>query len=177
MLEIIDYSSRRGAIVPLLPKVHALLKELSEKERLCGLEPPENWVTWRQKMNPLLLDVQRRYLFAIDVEKPDKREVLGYLFYRCSPQEADRLYIDDMQIAWAHGINPAVAEGLINKLQNDPRAKAAMFFGSERLRKMADKEILAGVGFKEHFPDGWEPLGNVREAMGALKLRYGRVKV
>ena len=51
MPEFIDYSSRRGAIVPLLPKIHALLKENAEKDKLSGLEIPENLVTWRQKIN------------------------------------------------------------------------------------------------------------------------------
>ncbi|MCL2605020.1 MAG: hypothetical protein FWD90_11135 [Defluviitaleaceae bacterium] len=176
MLEFIDYSTRRGAIVPLLPKIHALLKENAEKDKLCGLEPPENLVTWRQKINPMLLDISRRFVFAMEIKGPNNRDVLGFVFYRYPPNEKGKLYINDMQIAYAQRGNAAVLTGLVAKLEADPNAKNAAFFGGERLKKPVDKEILAGVGFIETFPDGWEPLGNMKEALGALRLRYGRAK-
>ncbi|MCL2498727.1 MAG: hypothetical protein FWE90_00145 [Defluviitaleaceae bacterium] len=176
MPEFIDYSSRRGAIVPLLPKIHALLKENAGKERLCGLEPPENIVSWRQRFNPLLLDVSRRFIFAMEIQGSDKRDVLGFVFYRYPADKKGTVYIEDMQIAHAHRNTAAILTGLIAKLETDPNAKSAVFFGSERLKKPMDKELLAGVGFKETFPDGWEPLGNMKEALGALRVRYGRAK-
>jgi hypothetical protein len=175
MLEFIDYSSRRGAIVPLLPKVHALLKENAERDKPSGLEPPANIVTWRQQMNPQLLDISRRFVFAME-KKGAGREVVGFVFYRYDTQKKNTLYIEDMQIAWEHRNDPAILTGLITKLENDPSAKNCELFGSERLKLMADKEILAGVGFRDHFPEGWEPLGKMKEAMGSLKLRYGRGK-
>ncbi|MCL2203899.1 MAG: hypothetical protein FWB88_08170 [Defluviitaleaceae bacterium] len=176
MPEFIDYSSRRGAIVSLLPKVHALLKELSVKDKLCGLEPPETLVMWRQKINPLLLDINRRFLFAMEIAGPDKREILGYMFYRYDGSGPERVYIEDMQVAWRHRRNAGVVAGLILKLEKDPRTKNAVFYGGERLRVTTDKELLANVGFKETFPDGWEPLGNLKEATGALRIRYTRSK-
>jgi hypothetical protein len=175
MMEFIDYSSRRGAIVPLLPKIHALLKELAEKDKLCGLESPVNITLWKQKINPQLLDVSRRFLFAMEIGG-EKREIAGFLFYRCDPREPGKLYIEEMQIAWSCKNKAAAVAGLIAKLETDPGAKTAVFFGSERLRLMADKELLAEVGFRETFPDGWEPLGNIKEAVGSLKLRYNRGK-
>ncbi|MCL2188881.1 MAG: hypothetical protein FWC16_08155 [Defluviitaleaceae bacterium] len=171
MLEFIDYSSRRGAIVNLLPQVHGLLKELSANDKLCGLEAPEGIVGWRQKMNPLLLDITRRFVFAVDTAK--NRKLVGFLFYRHG--EAGKLYIEDMQVAFGER-GEMVSAGMLAKLEYDAKAREAAFFGSERLRKMQDKEILAGVGFVEHFANGYELLGDIKEASGALKLRYGKAK-
>jgi hypothetical protein len=179
MVEFIDYSSRRGAIVPLLPKIHALLKENSGKDKSGSLAMPENLVIWRQKINPHLLDISWRFLFAMELKNPGQgqREVTGFIFYRYPINQPDTLYIEDMQIAWAKRNDPTVVLGLITKFESDPKTKNAVFFGSERLKMLADKEILAGVGFKETFPDGWEPLGTAKEAMDTLKKRYGRGKV
>ena len=93
MLEFVDYSSRRGAMVPLLPKIHALLKELAEKDKLSGVEPPENIVSWRQKTSPILLDISRRFLFAMEI-KGQEKQLAGFLFYRCDPKEPGKIYIE-----------------------------------------------------------------------------------
>lgn len=172
MFEFIDYSSRRGAIVPLLPQVHSMIKELSEKDRLGGPPTPVALTTWKRKTGLSLLDVSRRFLFALRLDGA-RKEVLGMIFYR---GEGSNLFIEDMHIAWKMRRNPAVLDGLIAKLQLDPRAQNAQFFGSERLKMVPDKEILAGVGFRDTFPDGWEPLGNSKEALGSLKQRYTRNK-
>ena len=174
MFEYIDYSGRRGRIVPLLVQVHGLLKELSKKDKLCGLEMPETYTGWRQKMSPMLLDINRRFIFAMEPDAKGGRTVVGYLFYRHG--DKGRLYVDDMQVSWAKRGDAMVAAGMLAKLDYDAKAREALFFGSERLRKMQDKEILAGVGFVEKFPDGYEPLGEMKEAVAALKLRYGKAK-
>jgi len=171
MSDVFDYSSRRGAIVPLLTAVHALLKENAEKDKIRAMEPPEGIVAFRQKMGPLLLDINRRFLFAMDI-KGSQRGIVGFLFYRFG--EGNRVYIEDMELAWKHRTDGNTVLAMLNKLEFDPRAKAGDFFGSERLKKPSDKEILAGAGFHEHFTDGWEPLGTVKDATGALRLRYGR---
>jgi hypothetical protein len=174
MPEAIDYSARRGAIVPLLPKIHALMKESAALDRLGGLEPPENFVNWRQRVGAQLLDINRKWLFSMEIAGAEKRDVIGFLFYRYDAEKPDTLYVEDLLIAWAHHNDPAVLAGLLGKLENDPRAKSAAFFCGERIKAPADKELLASVGFKETFPDGWEPLGNLKEAISALKLRYTR---
>lgn len=159
--------------MPLLPRVHGLIRELAEKDKSGGPDMPETLVTWRRIMGEQLLDIHRRFLFAMDIGS-GRRDVLGFIFYRCDAPE--RIYIEDMQIAWKERYNAAVLDGLVTKLQLDPRAKDAQFFGSEKLKLVPDKEILAGVGFRDTFPDGWEPLGDCKEAMGTLKVRYTRSK-
>lgn len=170
MPEFIDYSSRRGAIVSLLPQVHKLLKERAETT-------PETFVMWRHKMGPCLLDISRRYLFAMEKKGIGKWEVLGFLFYRVDVKSPKKMYIEDMHIANKNKDKTALVQGLITKMEtNDPRVKNAKFVGSMRLRKPVDKEILADVGFVDNFPDGWEPFGTWKDTMGALKARYDRVK-
>jgi hypothetical protein len=168
--EFIDYSARRGAIVSLLPQVHKLLKERVQTE-------PETFVMWRHKMSPCLLDINRRFLFAMQNLDVGKWEVLGFLFYRTEADFPQKMYIEDMHIGNKYKEKPALVQGLISKMErNDPRVKEAEFVGSMRLRKPIDKEILADVGFHDSFPDGWEPFGNWKDTMGALKARYDRSK-
>jgi hypothetical protein len=174
-MEFVDYSSRRGAIVPLFPGVHNLLKELATKDKAGAPPMPETLVIWRRKMNELLMDTERRFLFALE-KKGDKRDVLGYIIYRCEARAPKVIYIEDMQIARERRRDPAVVEGLINKFQLDLRTRDAQFFGGEKLKMVPDKEILAEVGFRDSFPDGWEPMGNCKEAMGSLRVRYIRAK-
>ena len=172
MPEFIDYSSRRGAIVPLLPSVHALLKELAKKDKHYLHDAPEDLVLWRHKMEPLLLDISRRFLFALEMAGT-RRTLLGFLFYR---YEGNDIYIEDKQLAWRSRSDMAVSHGLINKLERDPRAKDAVFYANDRLRKPVDKEILAAAGFKETIPGGWEKMGGINEVTAALKQRYNRGK-
>lgn len=166
MLEFIDYSSRRGAVVTLLPKVHALLTENANRDKLAGIQAPEHLVTWSQKMKSGLLDIQRRFIVAVD-----GGVLAGLLFYR---YQDTSLYIEDLHVAWVYRKNPLVVEGLLKKLEWDSNAKDATFFASERIKSEADKEILASVGFKQQHENGWENLGGMSAAVGALKLRYNR---
>ena len=166
MLEFIDFSSRRGGVVNLLPKIHQLLKQNANNDKLAGNEPPEHIVTWSQKIKTQLLDIDRRFLVA-----KDNGILAGFLFYR---HDGGSLYIEDLQVAWNFRNNPAVVEGLLKKLEFDAAARDAEFFASERVKSEADKEILASVGFKQVFEDGWEKLGTMTSAIGILKLRYNR---
>ena len=174
MLEFIDYSSRRGRIVPLLMQVYSLLKELAKKDKHYGQDPPEVFTTWRHKHASELLDINRRFIFALETDNRG-RHVVGFLFYRHGDDNA--LYIEDMQLSLAKRGEATIAAGLLAKLEYDVKAKEASIYGSERLRKMTDKEILAEVGFVESFPHGYEPLGTLKEAVGALTQRYSKTKV
>lgn len=166
MIEFTDYSSRRGAVVALLTDMHAMLTENAKKDTLGVTTAPEHIVSWKQKVNATLRDVNRRFVVATEVNK-----LVGVFFYR---YEGTNLYVEDLHVAWAYRHNAKVVEGLLKKLDFDPMAKDAMFFAGERVKVESDKEILASVGFKQQHEGGWENLGNMTSAVGALKLRYSR---
>lgn len=166
MIEIHDYSGRRGALVPFFPKIHAMLKENAERDKMAGLEPPEHIVTWTQKLRKVLLDINRRFIVAAD-----GGNLAGVFFYR---YDATKVFIEDLQIAWAYRNNPNVIEGFLKKLEYDQAAKDATFYASERVKIDSDKEILAAKGFKTTHEDGWEELGTLQQAAGAIKIRYSR---
>jgi len=167
-MQAYDYSTRRGAIVPLLSRVHALMTTNAKNDTLCGIDPPENIIFWRQRLYKQLVDIHTRWLFVLD-----DKQVAGVLFYHIGEDVPD-IYIDELQVAWPYKGKPIVLAALLDKLGQDPAAKAARFFGSERVKSPHDKEILESRGFVETFPNGWEPLGNHSEALAALKLRYNR---
>jgi len=166
MLEFIDYSSRRGALVGLQQSIYNMQKDNALRDKLSGIQPPEHIVTWSQKMKVNLLDINRHFLVAMD-----GKVLAGILFYR---YQGANLYIEDLSVPWAYRKNPKVIDGLLKKLEYDANARDATFFASERIKSEADKEILASVGFKETHEDGWENLGNMSVAVGKLKLRYNR---
>ena len=171
MLEFIDYSTRRGAMVALLPKIHALLTELAVRDKIAGLTPPEHLVTWQHKARKELLEVHRRFLVAMDGNL-----LAGLFFYRYDENKENEgnIYIEDVQIAWVFQKNSLVLEGLLKKLEYDADARNANFFASGRIRIETNKEILASVGFKEVKEGEWENLGNFKEMANALKTRYSR---
>jgi len=172
MLEFIDYSTRRGAMVALLPKIHALLTEIAVRDKIAGITPPEHLVSWQHKARKELLEVNRRFLVAMDGNL-----LAGLFFYRYNKDKAGKnnIYIEDVQIAWVFHKNPLVLEGLLKKLEYDADARNANFFASNRIRVETNKEILASVGFKEEKEGDWENLGNFKEMTNALKVRYSRV--
>jgi len=169
MLEFIDYSSRRGTMVALLPKIHALLTEISVRDKIAGITPPEHLVTWQHKARKELIEIQRRFLVAMDGNL-----LAGLFFYRYDKENKNNIYIEDVQIAWVFHKNPLVLEGLLKKLEYDADARNATFFASNRIRIETNKEILASVGFKEKKEGDWENLGNFKEMANALKVRYSR---
>jgi hypothetical protein len=167
MLEIMDFSSRRGGLVPLLPKIHAMLTENAAKDVLAGYRQPENIILWKQKAYKELVETHRRFLLVTDVQS-----VAGLLFYHFNDSAA---YIDELQTAWQYRGNTAVFNLLADKFAANKDVKACtQIFAGENIKSPADKELLASVGFKETFPGGWEPLGSLPEAVNALRLRYQR---
>jgi hypothetical protein len=167
MLEITDYSNRRGALVPMFPKIHALFAENATKDTLARFTPPENIILWKQRYRKLLLEINRRFLLVID-----GYAITGLMFYHFKD---GAVYLDELQIGWYYRNNPAVFNLLIEKFVNSNEVKAvSMVYAGANIKSPADKELLASVGFTEKFPEGFEPLGSVSEAAGALKLRYIR---
>ena len=168
MLEISDYSGRRGVIVPLLPKIHALLKETAEKDTLAAFAPPEHYILWKQNAYKKLVEVHRRWLVVLDGPA-----LAGFLFYHF--ETSIDVYIDELRIAWAYRNNGAVFTLLLDKFANNHEVrKVTSVFASLAVKKETSQEILASVGFGETFEGGWEPLGSLSDAVGALKLRYGK---
>ncbi len=165
MLEVNDYSNRRGALVPLMPKLHALLTENAEKDTLAAYAKPENIIFWKQKMGKAFLDIGNKFLLVTD-----GADIAGLMFYRI---ENGAAYLSQLQTAWRYRHNPAVLEMMLEKFVYNNEVKAcAKVFAGENIRSPRNKELLAAVGFKETFPDGWEPLGNAAEAAGTLRARY-----
>ncbi len=168
MFEVIDFSSRRGALVPLLPKIHALLTVNAVKDKVAGIAPPENIILWKHRAHREILEIHRRFVLVMD-----GNSVTGLLFYHF---KEDSVYLDQFQIAWEYRHNPAVLDIMTDKFAANREVKACgSVYAGENVKAPADKELLASVGFKETFPDGWEPLGTVAEAVGALRTRYARI--
>lgn len=166
MLEFTDFSNRRGALVGLQTSIYNMQKDTALQDKLSLAQPPEHIISWMQKTKASLLDINRRFLVAMD-----GKTLAGILFYR---YQDSNLYLEDFHIAWGYRSVPQVAEGLLLKLQQDSKAKDATFFASSQIKTDADTEILASVGFKPTHENGWENLGNMSTAIGLLKLRYNR---
>ena len=162
-MTIHDYSNRRGVLVPLLPKVHALLKEIAERDKLS--EAPEHVITWQQKKRLELTDINRRFLVAMDGEI-----LAGIFFYRYA-DSATKVFLEDVQVAWSYRNNPRVIEGFLKKLEYDAGTKDAAFFTSERIKHDADKEILASKGLATETDN---ELGSFPQMVAAMKIRYNR---
>ncbi len=167
MLEITDYSNRRGGLVPLLPKIHALFAENAAKDALARFAPPQNIILWKQRYHKLVVEINRRFVLVADGSA-----IAGLMFYHFRDKA---VYLDELQVAWQYRHNQAVFNLLMDRFVNSNEVKAVTaVFAGENIKSPADKELLASVGFTETFPDGWEPLGNVTDAAGALRTRYIR---
>jgi hypothetical protein len=166
MLEVHDYSNRRGVLVPFLPAIYNLLKETAAKEPHSILEPPEHIVLWRQAMNKKLVEVHRRWLIVTDGPK-----LTGLMFYHFDKDK--NINLDELRIDWAYRNNPTVFTLLHDRFINEPAVKktAAVFAGAN-IKKEANQELLAAVGMDKPFEGGLEPLGSPVDAAAALKLRY-----
>jgi len=170
MLEFYDYSSRRGILVPLLPKVHALLAENARMDKVAGQEPPAHIITWQQAERKKLVDINRRFLVAME-----GTALAGIFFYLHKKTETGtEIYIEDLHIAWTHRNNPNVIEGLLKKMEFDPAVRDAVFYAGQRVKIEQDKEILASVGLKDERTDEWESLGSLQQTINTLKIRYNR---
>jgi hypothetical protein len=167
MLELTDYSNKRGGLVTLLPKIHALFTENAAKDTLARFAPPENIILWKQRYNKMVVEISRRFLIVTD-----GTAIAGLMFYHFKDGS---VYLDELQIAWHYRHNQAVFNMLTERFSNSNEVKAVTaFYAGANIKSPADKELLASVGFMETFPDGWEPLGNLAEAVGALQTRYIR---
>jgi len=160
MLEFFDYTTRRGALLPFIPKIYEMFKENAQKDSAAGYQMPEHIITWKQKINSQLVDINRRFLIAADGDN-----LAGLLFYR---YEKTDIYIEDLQLSWIFRNNAQVLEGLLKKVEYDPLSKEAIFFASNRLKVDVDAELLKTKR------DEWENLGSYREAANLLKIRYNR---
>jgi hypothetical protein len=168
MLEIHDYSNRRGVLVPLLPKIHALLKETAEKETLAAFEPPEHIILWKQTMHKKLVEIHRRWLMVLDGPA-----LAGFMFFHFGRDK--NIYLDEIRTAWAYRHNKGVFTLLHDRFINDPHIKSKTditVYGGVNIRREANQEILASVGFEQTFENNLEPLGSPSEAAAILKLRY-----
>lgn len=158
LIEVFDHSNRRGALVPMLKNIHALIGE--------NVSPMENMILWSHKMRKILLDINWRFLTAMS-----GNDIAGLLFYR---YEGNNVYIEEMHVSLAHSKNPQVIEALLKKLEFDPGVKDATFYANDRMKLEANKEILAGVGFRDELEGGWECLGDFSATINTIKLRYTR---
>ena len=167
-MEIHDFSARRGALVPYFSQIHAMIKENALRDRFGNLQPPEHLVTWQHKMRKELVDINRRFVVALD-----GGQLTGVLFYRVDGTD---IYIEDIQVAWAHRNNPAIIDGFLKRLEHDQTAgaKGAVFYASERIKIDMDTEKLVARGHKVERVDGWEQLGTLAQTAAALKIRYNR---
>jgi hypothetical protein len=170
MITFHDYSNRRAVLVPLLAKVHELLKEIAVKDKLSGLETPEHVISWQHKKRRELTDINRRFLVAMDGDN-----LAGIFFYK---YDGTDIYLEDVQIAWKYKNNPHAIEGFLKKLEFDAGAKGAIFYSGKRIRNEAEKEILAlksavppNNGTKSSFP-AYEKLGDFSQMSDAMKIRY-----
>lgn len=171
MLEIVDYSSRRGVIVSLLPQIYALFSENAKQDVMAGLEPPENIILWKQSMRKALVDVQKHWLFVLDGE-----HIAGLMFYRMGAgAETGCVFIEELQMAWRCRQKEAVLALLLDKFLLDRGVNACgEVLSGARIKNDANKELLASVGFGEIYPGGYQTLGAPKSAVAALKLRYQR---
>ena len=158
MITISDYSNRRGALVPLLKPIYSILSQ--------NVGEIENIIFWQQKMRKNLVDISWRFLVA-----KQEADLVGFFFYRYS---GTNIYIEELQLAKAYRNNQQALDGLLKKLEQDHNAKTATFFSNDRMKLEHNKEILASVGFKDTFEDGWENLGGFESAVNAIKVRYSR---
>ena len=164
MLKVTDYSTHRGGVVTLLPKIHAMFKENARNDKAGVLKNPGHIITWQQLIKKQLTDINRRFIIATY-----QTELAGLLFYR---YENGNAYIEEMQFATAHKNQVAAFDALFKKVEMDPKAHGAVFFVSDRIKLERNKEILASVGFKDSVENGYEKLGSLAEAASSLKLRF-----
>ena len=168
MLKVTDYSNQRGGVVKLLPKIHRMFKENALTDRSGTLQDPGHLVTWQQKMSKLLVDVNWRFIAAVDGD-----ELAGVLFLRFfSSDEVTEAYIEEMQFSRRFYGDTAVFDAVFAKLAMDRKTGDAVFFVSERVRLEKNKEILASVGLVEVATGGFERLGSLSEARASLRIRF-----
>ena len=164
MLKITDYSTHRGGVVTLLPKIHAMFKDNAQSDKTGVLKHPGHIITWQQQIKKQLTDINQRFIIATE-----GTELAGLLFYR---YENGSAYIEEMQFAKTYENQTAAFDGIFKKLEMDKAAHGAVFYVSDRIKLERNKEILAAAGFKESIENGYEKLGSLAEAAAGLRLRF-----
>lgn len=156
-MNIVDLSNRRGAIVHLLPQVYALMKA-------DGHDLP-NIILWTHDMNKKIVDINRKWIFALQGTK----DVRGAMLYRLDA-DGRSVYID--AILGGSGLFDA----LIKKFEQDALVKAReAFYVGRNIKREAAEEAFEAVGLADDSvfnAEGYQLLGGLSEAAGALKLRY-----
>ena len=164
MLKITDFSTHRGGVVALLPKIYAMLKENALGDKSGVLRNPGHIITWQQEIKKQLTDINRRFIIATE-----QGEICGILFYR---HENENAYIEEMQFSKNNKNQVAAFDGMFKKLELDKKSANAVFYVSDRIKLERNKEILAAVGFKENIKNGYDRLGSLGEATAVLKIRF-----
>ncbi|MDR1664177.1 MAG: hypothetical protein LBR83_04550 [Clostridiales bacterium] len=166
MLEAIDYSSRRGVIVPMMDMIYDLIAENIEKDKQAGFPPLENKIIWKQRFRVALMEIERRWVFVME-----GKLTTALLFYRFSG--GDKLFIDELMVAWPYRNNKMIFPMLLDKFRFDDAVKKySAIYAGERVRVEENAEILAAAGFKGEYENGYQLLGSLPEAVDALKMRY-----
>jgi acyl-CoA synthetase (AMP-forming)/AMP-acid ligase II len=145
---------------------------------LSGLAPLQHIILWKQTMHREVTDIYRRWILA-----RDGKNLAGLLFYRFGAGLASgttgdikgALYIHELQTAWSRRNDEVLFTMLMDKFKLDREVAACdTCYICDRVKNEENSEILASVGFKENYPDGWKPLGSAADTVSALKLRYMR---
>ena len=172
MLEVYDYSSRRGVLVSFLPKMHELLKSNASKDKYSSIKPPSHYITWSHAEKIKLLDINRKFLIANVFQK-----FAGYLIYRLDASN-NSIYIEALHIVYKHTKTVQIIEGLLKKLELDDNAKDAIFFVGDGV-KMEENELILSSAMHKHEPKNvvsdsneWENVGNFAEMANIIKIRY-----
>ena len=158
MVNIVDLSRRRGAIVHLLPQVYELLQKSGH-----GLP---NRILWTQGMRKAVVEINRKWIFALE----GTYHLRGLMFYHLGA-DGKSLYLDAFEAN-----NTKIFELLITKFSNDSTVKnQEIFYIGRNIRREAAEEMLESVGLQDdsvYDDDGYQNLGGLAETVKALKLRY-----
>ena len=157
MVNIVDLSRRRGAIVHLLPQVYELMKK--------NYAELPHIIFWKKEMDKKIIDINRRWVFALEGTKIVK----GLLFYNIS-RDRKTVYVDSLIAA---GI---VFNELLIKFEYDDAVKSAeAFYISRDIKNEANTEMLKNVGLQDEsvFNDeGYQLIGGLTDVLQVLKIRY-----
>ncbi|MCL1986554.1 MAG: hypothetical protein FWG64_01080 [Firmicutes bacterium] len=160
MMNIVNLSHRRGAILALLPQIHVMLLK-------DGQELP-NKVFWKQEIGKAIVDINHKWIFALEGVKI----VHGFLFYQIG-QDKNSLYIDNF-IAPSKVLG--VAKLLITKFERDDEVRRIQnFYISRNIKKEHREEVLETVGLQDetlYNTKGYQLIGNLTQTLDLLKTRY-----
>ena len=156
MIEVMDQSARRGAIVPLLDSVYKIIA--------ANGTPMTHIITWKQKMSKNLVDINWRFIVAIEAGR-----LVGFLFYR---YQGPNIYIEELHTAPDKKTDASIIQGLLAKLELDNGTKGAAFYINGRMQLAKREEMLAAVGLVPELENGWQCIGNLEEVKNEIKGRY-----